>query len=498
MKENTNRAIFANSIILYSRLAITAICGFVTTRFALQALGFVDYGLFSVIGGIITFISLINTIMVSTSSRYISVSVGKNDLGETNKIFNICLQIHIVIAIITAIIAYPLGIWYINNYLNYSGDITNAIIIYIISATASIFTFITVPYHGLLTAKERFLVFCYPDVISHILRLILAYILMHHFKSKLLIYGAFMGITTIYPSFIYIKYCHKHFADVVKLKYVKDKFLAKDILSFSSWVSYGAVAYVGKNQGTALLVNAFFNTIMNTALGVANTINSAISLFSRSITQPIEPQISKSYASGNSMRCDELLVMSTKYTFLVVLLISSPFLIECKWILSLWLGKGQIPPYAELFTILIIVDTLIDSLNAGIKSLIFASGNIKLFQIIPSTIKLLSVLGAFFILRSGYPCYYLVYSYIFASALIVFVNQLILSKSLKYNTLALFKYSYFPSLVVSMLFIPILFIKIPFHPVINVLVGVTYLIILMFIFGLSSKERSYIIKMLHK
>ena len=58
MKENTNKAIVYNSIILYFRLAITTICSLLTTRFALKALGVVDYGLFSILGGIISFIAV--------------------------------------------------------------------------------------------------------------------------------------------------------------------------------------------------------------------------------------------------------------------------------------------------------------------------------------------------------------------------------------------------------------------------------------------------------
>lgn len=73
MNENTNRAIAINSIILYFKLAIITVTGLLTTRFALQALGVNDFGLFSVIGSIISFITIFNTIMVATSNRFISV-----------------------------------------------------------------------------------------------------------------------------------------------------------------------------------------------------------------------------------------------------------------------------------------------------------------------------------------------------------------------------------------------------------------------------------------
>ena len=434
--------------------------------------------------------------MVSTSNRYIAIAIGKNDIQEANKIFNICLRIHSKIALFTAIIAYPIGIWYILNILNYDGNIQNAIYIYIISISASILTFITIPYHGLLTAKERFWVFCAPSVISHIARLIFAYILVFYFENKILVYSIFTAITTVYPCIIYVIYCRKNFKEIVTLKKVKDIEKTKEIISFSGWVGYGAIAYVGRNQGAAIIVNAFFNTVMNTAFGIANSINAIIGMFARTITQPIEPQITKSYVADNKERCENLLIMSTKLTYILVLIIACPFFLECEWILSLWLGK--VPPYATTFTILIIIDALVESLNSGIKSIIYASGNIKLFQIIPSTIKLIAIFVAYIFLDAGYASYSLLYVYIFSSSIIVIVNQWILHKSFQYNFKKQLLKSYLPSILITILFLPIVFIKLNYHPLINITIGFVYLFTLTLLIGITAKERKYILKYITK
>lgn len=493
MKENTNKALVINSVVLYTRLIITSICGFLTTRYALMAIGVVDYGLFSVIGSIITFISIINTIMVSTSNRYIAVAIGKGDVNEANSLFNICFQLHAVIALLTLLIAFPIGYWYIGNILNYEGDIYNAYFIFTVSVTSSIFTFLIVPYQGLLTAKERFFIFSIPDIISNVLRLILAYLLLFYFENKVIVYASFLAISTLYPSIIYIYYCRKHFLNIVEFKLVKDNAKVREILSFSTWVGYGAVAYVGRAQGAALLVNAFFNTIMNTALGIANSINGIIGLFSKSISQPIDPQITKAYAAGDHQRANNLLVLSTKMTYLVIFIISVPFLVECEWILSLWLG--DVPPYAVIFTLLLIVDTLIDSMNSGIKSIIFASGKIKLFQIIPSTLKLVAVFAAFLVLDNGTPPYYLLVTYIVFTIFTFFANQWILHKSLGYNNKLLINRSYLPSFCVTLGFVPFIFLveKLEWHPVCIIVISLLYSVCLIFIFGMSNNEK-YLLK----
>lgn len=122
MQENTNKSIAVNSLILYIRLAIISVSGLLYTRFSLQALGISDYGLYSVIACIITFISIINTIMVTTSNRFIAIAIGKNDQEEVCRQFNVNLVIHVLIALLTIVVALPLGHWYIVHHVTYDGD----------------------------------------------------------------------------------------------------------------------------------------------------------------------------------------------------------------------------------------------------------------------------------------------------------------------------------------------------------------------------------------
>lgn len=325
MVENTNRTILVNSLVLYGKIAITTFCSIFATRFALQALGSVDYGLYSVLGGIISFVAIFNTIMLSSTNRFIAVALGKGDLEEVNKQFNVCLVIHIVIAIITLLLATSFGEWYINRYINYEGNISDAIKVFNISIIGSVISFVGVPYNGVLMAKEKFIVFSSIDIVVSVIKLIISYLLIGYFQDKLLIYATTMSILTVVPILIYWIYCRIKFFDIVKINIVLEKSRYKEIFDFSAWMSLGAVSYVCKNQGSALLVNAFFNTILNTSLGLANTINGYISLFAQNVTQPMAPQIMKNYASGNKERVDNLLVMSTKFAFLAMFIISVPF-----------------------------------------------------------------------------------------------------------------------------------------------------------------------------
>lgn len=492
MRENTNKAIAINSVILYIKMAVMVICSVFTTRFSLQALGVVDFGLYSVLGGIISFMVIFNTIMVSTSHRFMAVAIGKGDTLESAKQFNVNLLVHVGITVATLFISLPVGNWYIANYINYDGDISKAVTIFDISVCASALSFIGVPYNALLMAKERFIVFTGIDIVSNLGKLVISYLLLFFFSDKLLVYTIGLAFFTVLPVFIYYLYCKRHFREIVDFFFVKDWCRYKDVLSFSLWVSIGAVAMVGKNQGASLLVNSFFNTVMNTALGIAHNLTSFLKMFSYNVIQPMSPQITKSYASGDTARTDQLLMMSTKYAFLIMFLASSPFLVAPDWLLFLWLGS--VPPFAVKFLILLVVDNLIISFNAGISNVIFASGKIKSYQIVTSLLNIFSIVVGFVVLNKGVEAYFLICVYIVFSIINVISVQLVLHHTLNYDNMKIIKNSYIPSFLVVLLFVPLLLTKDLFHPFIMIVIALLYLCFLILYIGLTKNERTFLYK----
>jgi len=487
MQENTNKAIAVNSAILYGKTIINTLCALLTTRFALQALGVIDYGLYAVLGGIISFIGIFNTIMVATSNRFMAVAIGKGDIDEANQQFNVNLFIHVGIAFLALMVAFPVGEWYIPRYVNYDGSLDDAMMVYTVSIVGSILSFVGVPYNGLLMAKEKFIIFSIADVFSHLARLVVAWILVYHFEQKLLIYTFTMAIMLALPTAFYILYCAKRYPQIVRLRKVRDKQMYKRVFNFSSWVAVGAVAQVSRNQGAALIVNTFFNTAMNTAMGVATSVNAYVSLFAQNVTQPMAPQITKSYASGNHQRTDELLIMSAKYSFMLTFLIGSIFLVEPEWILRLWLGN--VPQYASVFLILLVIDNLVKSLNSGISNIIFASGKISLFQALASSLNILSIILGYFALRLGAPAYFLIVAYIIVSIGMFFALQFALRHTLHYNNRKLWRYSYIPSVFTVILYLPVFFLPQFIHPIFVIILSFIYLCILEWTVCLSKAER---------
>ena len=490
MKENTNKAIVLNSMVLYLRLIVVTVCELITTRYALMVLGINDFGLFSVLGSIISFMALFNTIMMSTTNRFISVAIGKGDRHEINIQFNICLFIHIAIALVALLLFIPIGDVYISHYLQYEGNISTAIDVFHITVIGSIISFIGVPYEGLLTAKENFFIPSFTNICAHIIKLAVTISLLYYFENKLLVYAFTQGFTTGGKTIVYYIYTKVRHSDITKFFIPKSKEQYKNVFSFSGWIAYGAVAMIGKNQGAAILVNAFFNTAMNTALGLANSVSTLINSFANSIATPIAPQITKSYVSGNTHRTDELMIMSTKYTYLFTLIISIPFLASPFWLFTIWLG--DVPNYVIDFTYLIIIDTLVISLNSGISNLIFASGRIKLYQVVVNTLRFFSIIAAYFVLKCGFEAHSLLWCYILFSVAIFFVSQKILYVSTGFDNKKLWKHSYWPSLIITLIIVPFFLLEINIHPILHIALIEVIAFAAIFFIGCSSKEKAFI------
>lgn len=500
MQENTNKAIAVNTVILYGQLAITIITGLLTTRFALKALGVDDFGLFSVIGSIISIVTIVNSVMLSTSNRFIAVAIGRGDKVEVNEQFNVNLTIHIAIGILVLVFAFPIGHWYIHNYVNYIGDINNVITLFDITIIGTIFAVLGVPYNGVMTARERFLPFSIIVSVKNILRIVLAYSLQFWAGNKLFLYGTGLSVLEAIPTFIFMIYCFSKFPEIVRFRFVHEWKKYKEMLSFSIWVGYGAIAYLAKSSGSSLIVNVFFNTAMNAALGVANSVNIALGNLSTNVTKSIAPQITKSYAAGNKERSESLVCLASKASFMITFLVSTPFLLAPEYIFELWLDK--VPPFAVTFAVLIILDTLIGVLNAGASDIIMASGNIKWYQIIDQSLKMLSVVAGYFVLKVGAPAYSLYIVYIIYTIISIVVRQLLLKRLINFDTKIIVKESLLPSLYVSVAFLPVIALRlIGVHPLVLIIGGGVYSSILVYYLGLSSKEKSYVkdwVKKLYK
>ena len=197
MSETSDKRIVKNTFFVYLRLFVVTVISLVSTRFVLQALGASDFGLYNIVGSIITMLNIVSVAMCTTTRRFLNVEMGKPN-GNLNKIFNLCLAQHIVLAFILLIIAESLGLWYIHNYLNVSPDkINDAYYVFHISTIVACIGIVNVPYQSVIEAYEKFSTTAKVDIIIAIIKLLLILSLLIYEGNKLRYYAIIMCVTSL-------------------------------------------------------------------------------------------------------------------------------------------------------------------------------------------------------------------------------------------------------------------------------------------------------------
>ncbi len=498
-----NKRIAINTIVLYAKLIINIIVSFVSSRLVLDALGASDFGLYNIVGGIVTMLNILGTAMVATSYRYMAVEIGKGENGNPNKVFNTVNVIHWVLAVFLILAGELVGVPYINNFLNVDpGKISDAIFVFHLSLITAFVSVITVPLNGLIIAREKFVFTSIVESLGLIIKLILIILLLRIDGNRLRYYAVFLAIAQLFIPISYQIYCRMHDSAILRIKFNSDIKDYKEVLSFSSWILLGAGAVIGKQQGAALIINYFFGTILNAAYGLANQVSSAVIMFTSTIRQAAIPQIMKSQSSGNEGRSLDLVYAISRYSFLCMNILAIPLLLRMEDVLKIWLENP--PKYTLAFVNFMIISGMIANLGAGFDASIQATGDIKKNQIGYSIINL-SLLPLIVVLyKLGFPPYVNVIVMAILS-LVTLLFQIGIMKNITNFSISIYMVKTIKPSLLSILLSLIVLIPLNYifpHRFITtfiyISIAILWTIISIYLLGLNAEERRIIKMLLNK
>lgn len=490
----SNSIIFKNSIILYVRLIVTSLFGIIASRILLNALGVQDFGLYAVVGGVVLMMNLLNTVLISTSFRFIAFELGKDASGDANKIFNISLALHLLMACVLLILAETGGIFYIKHYLKVPlGRIDDAIFVFRLSVLAALFSVVSIPFQALITAKENFLARSVIEISLALAKLAAAFFIVAIGGDRLISYAELMLVATIIGPLAFIFYSKKVYKKLTIYKFSKDWKLYKEFFKFSSWIMFGAAASVGKVQGTALIINSFFGTALNAAFGLANQLNTFLLMFAQNIGQAAIPQITKSYSGGHLDRSKNLAAGISKFSFFLMLIPAIPILLKTEFVLTIWLK--ELPEYLVIFCKLMVINALVDCSIAGVPAAIHATGRIKYFQIVLSSNTLLALPLSYLFFKFRFPAQTIIVVFIGISIINNVVAQFFLKYTIGFELIDYFKKVYVGIFIVVISLVPLYFLSNYFPNHLSSLLifsffSTIWIIISVLLFGLTREEKS--------
>jgi O-antigen/teichoic acid export membrane protein len=395
-----NRRIAKNTMMLYFRMILTMIVSLYTSRVILNTLGVEDYGIYNVVGGVVSMFAFFNSAMSSATQRFLSFEIGKGDFAQLRKTFNATQIIHIGIAVVIFILAETVGLWFVKTYLVIPPERLNAAIwVYHFSVLSFMVSIIQVPYNATIIAHERMNVYAYVSIIEVSLKLLIVFMLTWITYDKLKLYGILYFSVVFIVAAIYRVYTRRKFEES-KFEFVKDKKLYKTLISYSGWNLFGNIAGVAKGQGVNILLNIFYGPVVNAARGIAMQVQAAVNSFVSNFQMAVNPQIIKSYAANERDYMYSLVMRGSKFSFYLLFFLSLPIMIEVDQILKLWLKI--VPEYSSIFTILVLVIILIDCVSGPLMTAIQATGKIKVYQAVVGSLLMLILPISYFLLKMGY------------------------------------------------------------------------------------------------
>lgn len=384
----SNRRIAKNTIALYVRMVIAMLVSLYTSRVVLQTLGVDDFGTYGVVGGIVTLFAFINNTLVGSIQRFLNFEIGKNNSAGVTKVFSNGFHVQVIFAAIIVLLGETIGLYYLNHYINVpEGRMYAANWVYQFAIITTVLRIIRSPFNASMIAYERMTVFAVIGIVDVTMKLAIVYMLLISPFDKLITYAALGAIVSLGITLYYVYYNNTRFKDCIIQRNI-EKPLLKKMISFSGWSIFGSASLLATFQGVDLIINYFHGVAVNAALTIANQVYGAAYSLTSNFQTAFNPQITKTYAKGDMNVLYDLVYRTSRYSFFLVIICAIPLLFECNGLLTLWLGK--VPHYTKEFCDFMVLICLIDALSGPLWMTAYATGNIKVYQIIISCILFLN------------------------------------------------------------------------------------------------------------
>ena len=445
LSEDSKR-IARNTLLLYVRMLLLLFIGLFTSRVVLAALGETDYGVYNAVGGMVTVFTFLTASISSAISRFLAFELGKGgDATLMRKLFSAGIAIQLVFALVLVILAETAGLWFLHHRMNIpDGRMGAAEIVLQCSLVALVIQLLAIPYNAAIIAREKMSAFAFISLLEAGLKLAVALMVKYCLNDRLVLYAFLMAAVALVVRMSYGYYCRRHFPES-RGKLIVDRSLLREIFSFSGWNFFGSSSYVLNTQGVTILVNIFFGVALNAARGVALQIENIAKQFVSNFLTAINPQITKSWASGNRDYCFSLVAKGVKFSLLVILAFFLPLYFEAECALDLWLAK--VPAHSADFVRLALVGLLVDMVGNPLLTLILATGKVRNYYLLTGLTSYLCLPLAWLAFKLGAPVEWSYVSFILIY-LIVLLERFVMARRIASFPLGKFFRSLAPMLQV--------------------------------------------------
>ena len=351
--------VIKNTMWLYVRMAVSILVNIFTTRILLQALGASDYGLYNVVGGAIAMLGFLTASMSSVTQRFISYTLGEGNEEKLKSIFNNTLCVHYGIAGLSALILILASFIWFNGVLNIpEGREFVAICVYGCLVFSTVYSITIVPYDGVLNAHENMRFYSLVGIFDVLVKLGIAVAVYFATFDQLMLYAVLMALEAWLLRVVTKYYCSHHYEECrhQELRKYFNRRKIRELTSFAGWNMFNLATLMLSVLGINLIINHFFGTKLNAALGVATQLSGVLMGISMNMIKAITPILVKSEGGHQRENMLKITFVGCKFSFLLFSFFSIPVMFYISEVLDLWLK--DVPEWTAVFCILLMAGSL--------------------------------------------------------------------------------------------------------------------------------------------
>ena len=492
---NNSQRVLVNTLAQYIRVFISMFLSLFTVRIVLKTLGADDFGIYSLVAGVVSMLAFVTNALVQTTQRFVSYYQGQGDVSKIKEVFCSSLVIHIVLGLAVVLVLEGLTPFIFDGILSVPADrVQSASVVYQTVVGMLFITFVTSPFRALLVSHENIVYISIIDICDVVLKLLFAILLIYVSIDKLVFYGLTMLLVQAFNLVALSVYCNRKYEecviprrDMLHISYVKE------LILFAGWNIYSTACIVGRQQGVAIVVNRILGTVANAAYGIGFQLAGYTNFLSASLVNAVRPQIMKAEGAGDRQKALWLSNVISKFSFFLLSAVCVPCIFEMDSILKIWLSNP--PEGANVFCIMVLVTVVVDAVTGGLGHINQAVGNIKWYSILMNTPKLIAIPLLWIILRNGGNLVYAAAGYVVVEALCTWIRVPFVSKTTGLSIPLFLKEVVLSEVGPFILFILsimgcIYLIDIPYRFVITFAVSLAIYFTSIWLFGLTAREKN--------
>lgn len=385
--QNKTSRIAKNSFVLFIRMFVLMVVNLYSVRLVLRGMGTEDYGIFSLIAGLVLTLSCLTGVLSSAAQRFYSVADGLGDTQMLRDVYSTCINIALLFNVLVFVLAETVGLWMVLDVLVYpASKVYDVVLLYQFSVVSFIFLVMEIPFMSVVVARENMQLYSVISTGACLLKCLLAYFLTCVDGSELLIYGIGLMVISIMEFLAYMVSVMRLYPEC-KYKFNVVRKYYRNIIGFSGWTMLGTVSNMFMTQGNVMLINLFFGPIVNAAFAISQQISNAFNSFCGSIIMAIRPPMIRSYSEKNYDYLNDIFEFCNKVLYYSLLCIGFPMFCFMENILALWLG--EVDEVTLRFSKLVIIYIILLSLNNPITIIVQATGKVKRYFGVVETFTLL-------------------------------------------------------------------------------------------------------------